>query len=61
MSTKHEPHKPREQYRLRTCLIHGSIATGRWDSYHHPVPPQSSGVQGFVEFRSVGAQKAPQS
>jgi cystathionine beta-lyase/cystathionine gamma-synthase len=70
MTTKHEPKKPREQYRLRTRLIHGSFSTGRWDYDHHVVPPQSSsatfrlrsvhrGVQGFVEFASPAAQKAP--
>ena len=59
-----------EYYRLRTRLIHGSFATGRWDYDHHVVPPQSSsatfrlksvhrGVQGFVEFASPEAQKAP--
>ena len=42
MNDKHEPKKPREQYRLRTRLIHGSFATGRWDYDHHVVPPQSS-------------------
>lgn len=61
---------PGETYRLRTRLIHGSFATGRWDYDHHVVPPQSSsttfrlrsvdrGVQGFVEFASPAAQKAP--
>ena len=70
MSNEHEPRKPREQYRLRTRLIHGSFATGRWDYDHHVVPPQSSsttfrlksvhrGVQGFVEFGSPQAQRAP--
>src|SRR3989442_6466844 len=70
MTDEHEPRKPREQYRLRTRLIHGSFATGRWDYDHHVVPPQSSsttfrlksvhrGVQGFVEFGSPQAQRAP--
>jgi cystathionine beta-lyase/cystathionine gamma-synthase len=70
MTIQHEPRKPREQYRLRTRLIHGSFDTGRWDYDHHVVPPQSSsatfrlksvhrGVQGFVEFGSTVAQKAP--
>jgi hypothetical protein len=27
--------KPREQYRLRTRLMHRSFATGRWDYDHH--------------------------
>ncbi len=62
--------KPREQYRPRTRLIHGSFPTGRWDYDHHVVPPQSSsatfrlktahrGAQGFVEFGSPTAQKTP--
>ncbi len=70
MSSKHEPKKPREQYRLRTRLIHGSFATGRWDYDHHVVPPQSSsatfrlksvhrGAEGFVEFATPEAQRAP--
>ena len=70
MTTRQEPRKPREQYHMRTRLIHGSFATGRWDYDHHVVPPQSSsatfrlksvhrGVQGFVEFASPEAQKAP--
>jgi methionine-gamma-lyase len=70
MADKHEPKTPREKYRLRTRLIHGSFATGRWDYDHHVVPPMSSsatfrlksvhrGVQGFVEFGSPAAQKAP--
>lgn len=64
------PKKPHEQYRLRTRLIHGSFATGRWDYDHHVVPPQSSsatyrltsvhrGVQGFVEFATPESRRAP--
>lgn len=67
---RREPKKPREQYRLRTRLIHGSFATGRWDYDHHVVPPESRsatfrlhsvhrGAEGFVEFGSPVAQKAP--
>jgi cystathionine beta-lyase/cystathionine gamma-synthase len=67
---KREPKKPREHYRLRTRLIHGSFATGRWDYDHHVVPPQSSsatyrltsvhrGAEGFEEFGSDIAQRAP--
>ncbi|MBI1749359.1 MAG: PLP-dependent transferase [Acidobacteria bacterium] len=67
---KHEPKKPREHYRRRTRLIHGSFATGRWDYDHHVVPPQSSsatfrlksvhrGAEGFVEFGTETAQRAP--
>jgi len=29
MTNERKPKKPREQYRLRTRLIHGSFATGR--------------------------------
>ena len=42
MPNERTPKKPREQYRLRTRLIHGSFATSRWDYDHHVVPPQSS-------------------
>jgi methionine-gamma-lyase len=65
-----EPKKPREHYKLRTRMIHGSYATGRWDYDHHVVPPQSSsatyrlnsvhrGAEGFEEFGSDVAQHAP--
>jgi len=67
---KREPKTPREQYHTRTRLIHGSFATGRWDYDHHVVPPESRsatfrltsvqrGAEGFVEFASAVAQKAP--
>ncbi len=65
-----EPKKPREDYRLRTRLIHGSFATGRWDYDHHVIPPESRsvafrlrsahrGAEGFVEFATPIAQRAP--
>jgi len=70
MPNERTPKKPREQYRLRTRLIHGSFATGRWDYDHHVVPPQSSsatyrlssvhrGAQGFVEFATPESRRAP--
>jgi methionine-gamma-lyase len=70
MSTERTLQKPREQYRLRTRLIHGSFATGRWDYDHHVVPPQSSsatyrlssvhrGAQGFIEFATPESRRAP--
>jgi methionine-gamma-lyase len=70
MSKQHTPKKPREHYRLRTRLIHGSFATGRWDYDHHVVPPLSSsatyrlssvhrGAQGFVEFATPESRRAP--
>lgn len=70
MPNERTPKKPREQYRLRTQLIHGSFATGRWDYDHHVVPPQSSsatyrlssvhrGAQGFIEFATLESRKVP--
>jgi methionine-gamma-lyase len=70
MPKERKPKKPHEQYRLRTRLIHGSFATGRWDYDHHVVPPQSSsatyrlssvhrGAQGFVEFATPESRRAP--
>jgi len=70
MTNERKPKKPREQYRLRTRLIHGSFATGRWDYDHHVVPPQSSsatyrlssvhrGAQGFIEFATPESRRAP--
>jgi methionine-gamma-lyase len=70
MTKERTPKKPREEYRLRTRLIHGSFATGRWDYDHHVVPPQSSsatyrlssvhrGAQGFVEFATPESRRAP--
>lgn len=65
----HKP-RPREEYRRRTRLIHGSFATGKWDYDHHVVPPESRsatfrlssvhrGAEGFEEFGSPAAQRAP--
>ena len=70
MPKERTPKKPREEYRLRTRLIHGSFATGKWDYDHHVVPPQSSsatyrlssvhrGAQGFVEFATPESRRAP--
>jgi len=70
MKKERTPKKPHEQYRLRTRMIHGSFATGRWDYDHHVVPPQSSsatyrlssvhrGAQGFVEFATPESRRAP--
>jgi methionine-gamma-lyase len=70
MKNRREPKTPREHYRLRTRLIHGSFSTGRWDYDHHVVPPESRsatyrlqsahrGAQGFVEFATPRARKAP--
>jgi cystathionine beta-lyase/cystathionine gamma-synthase len=59
-------HRRREQYRMRTRLIHGDADTKRWDFDHHLIPPISAstsyrlgsvhrGAQGFVEFASSEA------
>ncbi len=60
MTSERETKRPNEEHRLRTRVMHGSFATGRWDYDHHVVPPQSSsatcrlksvrrGAEGFVE------------
>jgi len=70
MKKPREPRQPREKYKVRTRLIHGSFPTERWDYDHHVVPPQSSsatfrltsadrGARGFKEFGSPTAQDAP--
>jgi hypothetical protein len=70
MPNERTPKKPRQQYRLRTRLIHGSFPTGRWDCDRHVVPPQCSlatyrlspvhrGAQGFVEFATPESRSAP--
>jgi O-acetylhomoserine/O-acetylserine sulfhydrylase-like pyridoxal-dependent enzyme len=69
MPNERTPKKPRQQYRLRTRLIHGSFPTGRWDCDRHVVPPQCSlatyrlspvhrGAQGFVEFATPESRSA---
>ena len=60
-SPKKPQPKPKEQYDLRTRLIHGSMRTPKWDYSHHVVPPLTSsatfrlsssqrGARGFFEF-----------
>jgi len=55
--------RKKEEYRMRTHLIHGSYESRYWDYDHHVIPPISSsttfrlssthrGAQGFVEFGS---------
>src|SRR3989442_13864730 len=61
MDKKPRQSRKKEEYRLRTRLIHGSFDSARWDYDHHVVPPISSsttyrlsstqrGAQRFVEF-----------
>ena len=53
--------KRKQDYRVRTHLIHGNFDSRRWEYDHHVIPPMSSsttyrlssahrGVQGFIEF-----------
>ncbi|MFQ5751808.1 MAG: trans-sulfuration enzyme family protein [bacterium] len=55
--------KTKEQYRMRTHLIHGNFESKKWDYKHHINPPMSAsamyrlsstqrGAQGFFEFAS---------
>ncbi|MCL6481629.1 MAG: aminotransferase class I/II-fold pyridoxal phosphate-dependent enzyme [Firmicutes bacterium] len=70
MNSNEKQKKSQDSYRLRTRLIHGSFATGKWDYDHHVVPPESRsttyrlssvhrGAAGFVEFATPAAQRAP--
>ncbi len=60
-------HRKKEEYRMRTHLIHGNYESRRWDYDHHVIPPISSsttfrlssahrGAQGFLDFASPEAQ-----
>lgn len=55
--------KSKEEYRMRTHLIHGNYESKKWDYDHHVVPPMTCsatyrlssahrGAQGFFEFAS---------
>jgi len=57
-------HRQKEDYRMRTHLIHGNFESKKWDYNHHVIPPISSsaayrlssvqrGAQGFVQFASA--------
>jgi len=57
-------HRQKEDYRLRTHLIHGNFDSKKWDYNHHVVPPVSHsatfrlssldrGAKGFVQFASA--------
>ncbi len=54
-------HARKEDYRMRTHLIHGNFESKKWDYNHHVIPPVSHstafrltslhrGAQGFVQF-----------
>jgi len=57
-------HRKKEDYKLRTHLIHGNFDSKKWDYNHHVVPPVSHstafrlstlqrGAKGFVQFASA--------
>jgi cystathionine beta-lyase/cystathionine gamma-synthase len=57
-------HRKKEDYRLRTHMIHGAFDSKKWDFDHHVVPPVSHstafrltslerGAKGFVQFASA--------
>ncbi len=57
-------HRLKEDYKLRTHLIHGNFESKKWDYNHHVVPPVSHstafrlsslerGARGFVQFASA--------
>jgi methionine-gamma-lyase len=57
-------HARKEDYKMRTHLIHGNFESKKWDYSHHVVPPVSHsatfrlssvhrGAQGFVQFASA--------
>jgi methionine-gamma-lyase len=61
---KPKRHRKKEDYRLRTHLIHGDFESKKWDYNHHVVPPVSHstafrlsslerGARGFVQFASA--------
>lgn len=69
MDKKPRRTKKKEEYRMRTQLIHGNPTSPHWDYDHHVVPPISSsttfrlnsanrGARGFVDFASDAADGA---
>ena len=59
-----KPHRKKEDYKLRTHMIHGNYDSKKWDYDHHVVPPVSHttayrlsslerGARGFVQFASA--------
>jgi methionine-gamma-lyase len=63
MEKKNLRKRKKEEYTIRTHLIHGNYESKKWDYDHHVIPPMSSsttyrlesaqrGAQGFVEFAS---------
>lgn len=59
-----KPHRKKEDYKLRTHMIHGNFDSKKWDYNHHVVPPVSHttafrlsslgrGARGFGQFASA--------
>ena len=59
-----KPHRQKEDYKLRTHMIHGNFDSKKWDYNHHVVPPVSHttafrlsslerGARGFGQFASA--------
>jgi cystathionine beta-lyase/cystathionine gamma-synthase len=59
-----KPHRKKEDYKIRTHMIHGNYDSKMWDYNHHVVPPVSHttayrlsslerGAKGFVQFASA--------
>jgi len=57
-------HRKKEDYKLRTHLIHGDFESKKWDYDHHVVPPATHstafrlsslerGAKGFIQFASA--------
>jgi len=62
---KPKRHREKQDYRMRTHLVHGNFESRKWDYNHQVVPPASPstafrltslqrGAQGFVQFASPG-------
>ena len=60
----HKHHRKKEDYRVRTHMIHGNFDSKKWDYDHHVVPPVSHttafrlsslerGARGFGQFASA--------
>ncbi len=66
---KKQHRRKKEEYQMRTHLIHGNYESKLWDFDHHLIPPISAsatyrlesvhrGAQGFEEFASESAEMA---
>ena len=51
-----KPHRKKEDYKLRTHMIHGNFDSKNWDYDHHVVPPVSHTTA--YRLSSLGAGRA---